>query len=100
LGICIQKQGAEKILLTQNGLIEKTLKAAGMEDAHLVFTPASTTPIGSDRDGALFNEYWEYATVGGMLMYLEANTPRVFHAVAVKRILHYICCTRDKGIYF
>jgi hypothetical protein len=117
LGIRIQKQGAGKFLLTQTGLIEKTLKAAGMEDAHHVFTPASTTPIGADCDGALFNEDWEYATVVGMLMYLAANTrsdiayavhqaarhthaPRSSHAVAVKRILCYICVTRDKGIYF
>jgi hypothetical protein len=56
LGIRIQKQGAGKFLLTQTGLIDKTLKAAGMEDAHRVFTPASTTPIGADLDGALFNE--------------------------------------------
>jgi hypothetical protein len=117
LGIRIQKQGAGKFLLTQTGLIEKTLKAAGMEDAHRVFTPASTTHIGADRDGALFNEDWEYATVVGMLMYLAANNrpdiayavhqaarhthaPRASHAVAVKRILRYLCGTRDKGIYF
>jgi hypothetical protein len=117
LGIRIQKQGAGKFLLTQTGLIEKTLKAAGMEDAHRVFTPASTTPIGADRDGALFNEDWEHVTVVGMLMYLPANTrpdiacavhqaarhthaPRASHAVSVKRILRYLCGTRDKGIYF
>jgi hypothetical protein len=52
-----------------------------------------------------------------MLMYLAANTrpdiayavhqavrhthaPRASHAVAVKRILRYLCGTRDKGIYF
>jgi hypothetical protein len=88
-----------------------------MEDARRVFTPASTTPIGADRSGALFNEDWEYAKVVGMLMYLAANTqpenayavhqaarhthaPKASHAVAVKRILRYLCRTRDKGIYF
>jgi hypothetical protein len=45
LGMRIQKQGARKFMLTQTGLIEKTLKAAGMEDAHRVYTPASTTPL-------------------------------------------------------
>jgi hypothetical protein len=52
-----------------------------------------------------------------MLMYLAANTrpdiayavhqaswythaPRASHAVAVKRILCYLCGTHDKGIYF
>jgi hypothetical protein len=117
LGIRIQKQGDGKFILTQTGLIEKTLKAAGMEDAHRIFAPASTTHIGADRDGAIFNEDWEYATVVGMLIYLAYSTrpdiayavhqaarhthaPRVSHAVAVKRILRYLCGTRDKGIYF
>jgi hypothetical protein len=115
LRIRIQKQGAGKFLLTQTGLIEKTLRAAGMSDAHHVCTPASTTAIGADRDGELFDEDWEYATVVGMLMYLAANTrpdiayavhqaarhthaPRASHVVAVKRILRYLCGTRDKGI--
>jgi hypothetical protein len=52
-----------------------------------------------------------------MLMYLSANTrpdiayavqqaarhtyaPRASHKVAVKRILHHLCGTRDKGVYF
>jgi hypothetical protein len=67
-------------------------------------TPASTTPVGSDVDGAPFIEDWEYASIVGMLMYLAANTrpyiayavhqaarythdPRASHAVAIKRIL-------------
>jgi hypothetical protein len=80
LGIRIQKQGDGKFLLTQAGLIEKTLKAADMEDAHRVLTPASTTPIGADRNGALFNEDWDYATVVGMLMYLSATTRTILWA--------------------
>jgi hypothetical protein len=88
-----------------------------MSDAHRVCTPESTTAVGADRDGELFDEDWEYGTVVGMLMYLSANTrpdisyavhqaarhthaPRAPHAVAVKRILRYLCGTRDKGIYF
>jgi hypothetical protein len=117
LVIHIQKQGAGKFLLTQTGLIEKTLKAAGMSDAHRVCTLESTTAVEADRDGELFDEDWEYATVVGMLMYLAANTrpdiayavhqaaihthaPRASHSVAVKRILRYLCGTREKGIYF
>jgi hypothetical protein len=88
-----------------------------MPDAHRVCTPASTTVVGADQDGELFDEDWEYAMVVGMIMYMAANTrpyiayavhqaavhthaPRASHAVAVKRILRYICGTRDKGIYF
>jgi hypothetical protein len=78
-------------------------------------TPASTTPAGSDVDGAPFKEDWEYAYLVGMLMYLEANTrpdieyavhqaarythdPKASHAVAIKRILRYIKGNKDNGI--
>jgi hypothetical protein len=80
-------------------------------------TPASTTSVGSDVDGAPFIEYWEYASIVGMLMYLAANThpdiayavhqaarythdPRASYAVAIKRIIVYIKRTKGKGIYF
>jgi hypothetical protein len=103
--------------LTQTGLIDKTLKTAGMESTHKACTPASTTPVGADRDGDPFDELWEYATVVSMLMYLAANTrpdiayavhqaarythaPKASHAVAVKRILRYLRGTQDKGIIF
>jgi hypothetical protein len=115
LGIRIQKQGAGKFLLTQTGLIEKTLKAEGMSDAHRVCTPASTTTVGADRDGELFDEDWEYAAVVGMLMYLAVNTRPdiayvvhqaarhthaliVSHTVDVRRISRYLYGTCDKGI--
>jgi hypothetical protein len=117
LGIRIAKQADGSLLLTQTGLIDNTLKKAGMESAHKACTPASTTPVGADRDGDPFDELWEYATVVGMLMYLAANTrpdiayavhqaarythaPKASHAVAVKRILRYLCGTQDKGIIF
>jgi hypothetical protein len=115
LGIRIEKLAGGKLLLTQTGLIAKTLKAAGIIDWHRVHTPAGTTPVGSDRDGVLFNEDWEYATIVGMIMYLSANTrpdlayaihqagrnnhaPRASHATAVKRILRYLSGTRDNEI--
>jgi hypothetical protein len=104
LGIRIAKQGDGVFLLTQTGLIEKVIKAGGMDTAHLVRTPASTTALGSDKDGDVFNEDWEYVTVVSMLMYLAANTrpdiayavhqaarythaPKASHAAAVKQIL-------------
>jgi hypothetical protein len=48
LGIHIQKQGGGKFMLTQTGLIEKILKAAGMTDANRVCTPVSTTSADAD----------------------------------------------------
>ena len=74
LGIRIEKVGGNKFLLTQPGLIKKVLKATGMIDCNTILTPASTTPLGSDKDGASFDEDWDYASVIGMLMYLANNS--------------------------
>jgi hypothetical protein len=115
--LLITKQADGTFYLTQTGLIEKVLKAAGLQDCNRCFTPASTTPVGSDVDGAPFIEDWEYASIVVMFMYLAANTrpdiayavhqaarythdPRASHSVAIKHILRYIKGTKDKGIYF
>jgi hypothetical protein len=58
LGIRIAKQGDVVFLLTQTGFIEKVLKAGDRDTAHLVRTPASTTALVSDKDGAPFDEDW------------------------------------------
>jgi hypothetical protein len=69
-------------LLTQTGLIEKVVKAGGMEDCNKVATPTETSPVGADQDGLPFNETWEYASLFGMLMYLASNTrPEISYAV-------------------
>jgi hypothetical protein len=104
-------------LLTQTGLIEKVIKAGGIEDCNKVATPAEASPVGADLDGLPFNETWEYAPLVGMLLYLASN-PRPYiayavhqaaryshgtknsHAIAVKRILRYLEGTPDKGIIF
>ena len=116
LGIQITKNKPNEFYLTQTGLINKVLAAAGMEDCNGVDTPAATTPLGADVDGLPFNEQWEYRSIIGMLMYLSSNTrpdiayavhmcarfshdPRNSHAVGVKRILRYLKRTHDKGLF-
>ena len=101
--------------MTQTGLVKKALHAAGMQDARPVPTPATTKPLGLDRDGAPFDEPWEYCSIVGLLMYLAANSrpdiayathaaarfthaPKASHALAVKRILRYLKGTADKGL--
>jgi hypothetical protein len=98
-------------------MIDKVLKAEGLEDCNRCVTLACTTLVGSDSDGPAFREDWEYASIVGMLMYLADNTrpdiayavhqaarhtyiPRASHYVAIKRILRYLKGTRTKGIYF
>jgi hypothetical protein len=115
LGIQITKTGPGQFYLTQTGLIDKVLNTAGMDDCRGHDTPATTTSLGTDKDGDPFDEDWEYASVMGMLMYLSANSrpdityavhsvarfshsPRASHAMAVKRILRYLKKTRTKGL--
>jgi hypothetical protein len=117
LGIRIVKNGDGTFLLTQTGLIAKTLSAAGMEDCNKVYTPALPEPTGADLYGDPFVEDWAYASIIGMRMYLAANTrpdivyavhqaarhthyPRASHALAVKRILCYLQGTKDCGTIF
>jgi hypothetical protein len=93
------------------------IKAGGMEDCNKCATPATTTPVGADIDGALLKEDWEYASIVGMMMYLASNTrpeisydvhqaaryshgTRDSHALSVKRIMWYLKGTSDKGIIF
>ena len=53
-----------------------------MEDSNPVLTPSSTVPLAIDKDGDVFEEDWEYATIVGMLMYLAQNSrPDIVYAV-------------------
>ena len=114
LGIKLERQGNNSFKLTQRGLIEKVLKAAEMSDCNPNSTPASSTPLSLDPDGAPFNEKWKYSSIVGMLIYLSTNTrmdigfavsqvarfthsPKQSHATGVKMILRYLKGTIDQG---
>ena len=116
LGIEIHMEG-DQIKMVQPGLIEKVLKAVGMEECNVKHTPAGPNPLGTNADGEPFNEDWEYSSVVGMMMYLCSNTrpdiqyavhqcarfnhcPRSTHADAVRHICRYLKGTADKGILF
>ena len=115
LGIRIEKSANKSFTLTQTGLINKVLKASGMEDSNTCPTPAAPTPLHIDNDGDPFDESWEYPEIVGMLMFLATNSrpdiayavnqcarfthcPRASHATAVKRVIRYLKGTKDKGM--
>ena len=115
LGIRIEKSANKSFTLTQTGLINKVLKASGMEDSNTCPTPAAPTPLHIDNDGDPFEESWEYPEIVGMLMFLATNSrpdiayavnqcarfthcPRASHATGVKRILRYLKGNKDKGM--
>ena len=112
LGIQFTQLQNGTIQLTQCGLIDRVLKATGMQDSNPDQTAASTKPLGLDKNGAPFYEQWSYASVVGMLLYLDANScPEIAYAVhqcacfthapkdsqakAVKRILEWQKRSRD-----
>jgi hypothetical protein len=115
LGIKFDKLNDGSINMTQKGLINKIIEAAGMTDCNPNWTPASTTPLGSDPDGEPMDEPWNYRSIIGMLLYLTTNTrpdlafavsqaarfchdPKQSHATGIKTIIRYLHRTSDKGM--
>jgi transposase InsO family protein len=115
LGIKFEKLDNGSVNMTQKGLINKIIETAGMSDCNPNWTPASTTPLGSDPDGEPMDEPWNYRSIIGMLLYLTTNTrpdlafavsqaarfshdPKQSHATAIKTIIRYLHRTADKGM--
>lgn len=116
LGIHFDRDSANgRIKLTQEGLINKVLKTTGLENCNADRTPATTEPLGSDKNGEPYDEKWSYPSVVGMLLYLASNSkpdiafavhqaarfthdPKKSHAKAVKRICRYLKGTIEDGI--
>ena len=91
LGICIEKTAQHSFQLTQTGLINKVITAAGMHDCNTAIMPATTTPLGTDKLGPAFNEKWEYSENMGMLMFLATNScPNI--AYTVHQCAHFTHC--------
>ena len=115
LGIDIQQNG-DKFALSQPQLIQKVIKATGMEDCKPNNTPA-TEVLGASKHCDKHCEPWDYASIVGMLMYLSTNSrpdiafavhqcarfthdPRAPHSKAVKQIVRYLKGTKTKGLIF
>lgn len=118
LGIDIQyNKKTKQYKLTQTGLIDKILKATGMEDCNAKPTPCSADgkPLGTDANGTPAKADWSYPSVIGMLLYLAGNSrpdiafathqcgrfshsPKESHEAAVIRICRYLKGTRDQGL--
>lgn len=116
LGITITKEDGS-FKFTQQGLIDKVLKASGMTDCNPKPTPCSGDgrPLGSDKQGLDGNAEWSYPSLVGMLLYLASNSrpdiafavhqcarfthaPKASHEAAVLRICRYLHGTRDEGL--
>ena len=89
----------------------------GLQDANTKTTPAIPETLATNEDGSDMIEDWNYASVIGMLMYLDSNSrpdiqyavhqcarfshhPRQSHADGVKRIIRYLNATKNQGMTF
>ena len=116
LGIKFKRDSTNNtITLTQKGLIQKIIKATGMDDCNPNWVPASQLSLGIDPDGPPMSESWSYPSIVGMLLYLSTNTrpdiafavsqvarfnhsPKRSHASAIKTIVRYLSHTIDQGM--
>ena len=117
LGICIEKTKDGGFQLTQLGLIDKILKATGMEGCNAKRTPCSGDgkPLSSDKNGRTAYQDWSYRSIIGMMLYLASNSrpdlafavhqcarfthaPKASHEAAVIRICRYLNGTRTDGL--
>ena len=116
LGIRFTRDHANNtITLTQKGLINKIIKATGMEDCNPNWIPASQLSLGIDPEGPPLSESWNYPSIVGMLLYLSTNTrpditfavsqvarfshsPKRSHGTAIKTIVRYLSRTIEFGM--
>jgi hypothetical protein len=107
LGTKFDKLDDGSINMTQKGLVNKIIEAAGVTDCNPKWTPASTTPLGSDPDGEPMDEAWNHRLIVGMLLCLTTNTrpdlafavsqaarfchdPKQSHATGIKTIVRHL----------
>jgi hypothetical protein len=107
-----EKKG--EILLTQTGLIDRIIEALQCDQLPPKESPAMDV-LGKDQDGDPPNCAFNYASMIGMLWYVEAHSrpdigfavsqcarfafsPKRSHELAMIRIGQYLLGTRDKGL--
>ncbi|KAI2513916.1 hypothetical protein MHU86_300 [Fragilaria crotonensis] len=86
----VKDEVSNTVTLTQKGLIQKIIKATGLQDCNPNHTPAMQACLGIDPDGEPMDEFWNYRSIVGMLLYLSTNTrPDITFARQVPHRLHH-----------
>jgi hypothetical protein len=116
LGVLIDRDpDNDTITLRQSGLAQRIVEALHLDDD----TPSIKTPadafLPQDKDGERGHELYNYASVAGMLQYLQGHSrpdisfavsqvsrytfgPKRSHELAIERIGRYLKGTIDKGL--
>jgi hypothetical protein len=118
LGVHIERNQSDgSIKLTQVRLIKQVIAALGIEHEHVVYTPTGLTPLTKDSKGDPPDGSFNYASIIGMLGYLQSNIrqdiayavspaarfthhPKRSHEDALKRIGRYLKGTMEEGPTF
>ena len=117
LGVHIDRMDDGRLHLTQKGLISRIIEAMAIEHLPVTKVPAKRGVLPKDEDGEPPNGNFNYASVVGMLQYLQAHSrpditfavsqcaryaysPKRSHEEALIRIGQYLKGTQDKGIIF
>jgi Reverse transcriptase (RNA-dependent DNA polymerase) len=118
LGVHIERNVIEgTISLTQKGLIKRIIEALEVGGLPIKKTPATAEPLIKDEDGEEPSGTFNYASVIGMLKYLQNHSrpditfavsqcamfihrPRRSHELAVIRIGQYLKGTMENGLVF
>jgi hypothetical protein len=115
LGVHLERKDGS-VKMTQKGLTARIIDALGVRDATIVHTPA-TAPLPMDEKGDPVHGNFNYASVVGMLQYLQAHTrpditmavsqcarfvhsPKRLHEEAMERIGHYLLKTENEGLIY
>ena len=116
LGVHIDRNNSTgEVTLTQTGLIERIMKALGVEGEHGKTTPAAHEALHSDKNGDPVQALYSYSSVIGMLQYLQGHSrpditfavsqcsrfihdTKRSHEIALERIGKYLKKTRGKGL--
>ena len=81
--------------MTQKGLIEKITATAKMEGCNPDKTPTTLAALGSDAEGAPWNQdHWDCASIVGMLLCVSNNT-RPDIAFAVSQVARHTACPKE-----
>jgi hypothetical protein len=116
LGIHFSHQDNGELHMSQTGLIDAVTESAHIPKSRLTNTPTPATAIlHPATEGLARQESWNYSSVIGQLNYLAQNSrpdislavhqcerfskePKALHEKAVKCIIYYLQCTRDKPL--
>ena len=116
LGVHIEKNERDQsIKLTQKGLIKRIIEALNIEQLPRKDTPALRTPLAKDLDGDPPDGSHNYASVIGMMQYLQnhsrpdityavsqcarfTHSPRRSHEMALEHIGQHLKGTMEEGL--